>query len=155
MTPAINLLKKNKCDFKIHKYEHNPDCTNYGKEAAQKLGLDENRVFKTLLVELTPKELVVGVIPVNNSMSLKAIANHFKSKSGMMADKKEAQKVTGYLLGGISPLGQKKRLRTVIDISAKDFETIYVSGGKRGLDIEVLPQDLQKLLFCDFYDIKA
>lgn len=155
MTPAINILKKNKCDFKIHKYDHDPDCTNFGKEAAQKLGLDESRVFKTLLVQLTPKELVVGVIPVNKSMSLKAIANHFKAKSGVMADKKEAQKVTGYLLGGISPLGQKKRLRTVIDISAKDFDTIYVSGGKRGLDIEVLPQDLEKLLSCGFADIVA
>ncbi len=146
MTPAINLLRKNKCDFKIHKYDHDPACTNYGLEAAQKLGLDENRVFKTLLVELNPKELVVGIIPVNCSMSLKNIANSLKSKNANMADKNEAQKVTGYLLGGISPLGQKKRLRTVIDKSAYIFDTIYVSGGKRGLDIEIIPNDLKKLL---------
>lgn len=108
MTPAINLLKKNKCDYKIHKYDHDPACTNYGMEAVEKLGFDENRVYKTLLVELNPKELAVGIIPVNCSMSLKNIANALKVKSCKMADKNEAQKVTGYLLGGISPLGQKK-----------------------------------------------
>lgn len=146
MTPAINLLKKQKIDFTIHKYEHDPDCTNYGEEAALKLGLDENRVFKTLLVELNPKELAVGIIPVNCTMSLKNISNALKSKSAKMADKNEAQKVTGYLLGGISPLGQKKRLKTVINETAFDYETIFVSGGKRGLDIELKPNDLLKLL---------
>lgn len=146
MTPAINLLKKNKYDFKIHKYNHDPSCVNYGEEAAQKLGLDENQVFKTLLVELNTKELAVGVIPVNCSMSLKSIAASLKAKSAKMADKQEAQKVTGYLLGGISPLGQKKRLKTVINESAFNFETIFVSGGKRGLDIELNPIDLKKLL---------
>lgn len=155
MTPAINLLKKNKCDFKIHKYDHDPECTNFGEEAAQKLGLDENQVFKTLLVELNPKELVVGIIPVNCSMSLKNIATALKAKSAIMADKKEAQKVTGYLLGGISPLGQKKRLRTVLNDTALNYKTIYVSGGRRGLDIEVKPKDLEKLLNCVITNITA
>ncbi|PLY07667.1 MAG: Cys-tRNA(Pro) deacylase [Arcobacter sp.] len=155
MTPAINLLKKNKCDFKMHKYDHDPACTNYGLEAAQKLGFDENRVYKTLLVELNPKELAVGIIPVNCSMSLKNISSALKVKNAKMADKNEAQKVTGYLLGGISPLGQKKRLRTVIDESAFDFETIYVSGGKRGLDIEVKADDIKKLLSASSYNITA
>jgi len=155
MTPAINLLKKNKCDFKIHKYDHDPACINYGEEAAQKLGLDEKQVFKTLLVELGPKELAVAVIPVCNQLSLKNIANAFKAKKAVMADKQEAQKVTGYLLGGISPLGQKKRLKTVIDESAKAYETIFVSGGKRGLDIEVKPNDLIKLLNASFYEVTA
>jgi len=146
MTPAINLLKKEKCDFKIHKYDHDPECTNFGEEAAQKLGLDENQVYKTLLVELTPRELIVCVLPVANQLSLKDVANAFDVKKAVMANKDEAQKVTGYLLGGISPLGQKKLLRTLLDESVNKFETIFVSGGKRGLDIEVIPKDLQKLL---------
>jgi Cys-tRNA(Pro)/Cys-tRNA(Cys) deacylase len=153
MTPAINLLKKNKCEFKIHKYKHDPACTDYGNEAASELGVDENRVFKTLLVELSPKELVVCVLPVNKKLFLKAISNFFKAKNATMADKQEAQKVTGYLLGGISPLGQKKRLKTLIDKSILDFETIFVSGGKRGLDIEVLPSDLEALLSASFKTI--
>lgn len=146
MTPAINLLKKNKCSFKIHKYHHDPKCTNYGEEAARKLNLDENKVFKTLLVELNPKELIVAILPVNCSLSLKNVANIFKVKNAKMADKQEAEKVTGYLLGGISPLGQKKKLRTVINQSAFNYETIFVSGGKRGLDIELKPKDLEKFL---------
>lgn len=155
MTPAINLLKKNKCDFKIHKYDHDPACTNYGDEAAQKLGLDENQVFKTLLAELNPKELVVCVIPVNKSLSLKDVASTFKAKSAKMADKAEAQKVTGYLLGGISPLGQKKVLKTLIHESANSFDTIFVSGGKRGLDIEIEASILEKLLRAKITNITA
>jgi Cys-tRNA(Pro)/Cys-tRNA(Cys) deacylase len=146
MTPAINLLKKNKCEFKIHKYEHDSECTNYGEEAAQKLGLNENQVFKTLLVELTPKELAVCVIPVSKQLSLKEVAAIFDVKKAQMANKDEAQKVTGYLLGGISPLGQKKRLKTAIDKSAFNFDTIFVSGGKRGLDIELKAEVIKKLL---------
>ncbi|OCL99581.1 Cys-tRNA(Pro)/Cys-tRNA(Cys) deacylase YbaK [Aliarcobacter thereius] len=107
MTPAINILKKNKCDFKIHKYDHDPSCTNFGNEAVEKLGLDANQVYKTLLVELSPKELFVCVLPVSNTLSLKDVANSFDVKKAQMAQKDEAQKVTGYLLGGISPLGQK------------------------------------------------
>ena len=155
MTPAINLLKKNKCDFKIHKYDHDPECTNFGEEAALKLGLDENQVYKTLLVELTPKELVVCVLPVANQLSLKEVASAFDVKKAVMANKDEAQKVTGYLLGGISPLGQKKLLRTVLDESVNKFETIFVSGGKRGLDIEVKPEDIIKLLNAKYHNIKA
>ncbi|RZV13549.1 Cys-tRNA(Pro) deacylase [Aliarcobacter butzleri] len=155
MTPAINLLKKNKCDFKIHKYEHDSDCTNFGDEAVEKLGLDANQVYKTLLVELTPKELVVCVLPVANQLSLKEVATIFGVKKGEMASKDEAQKVTGYLLGGISPLGQKKLLRTVLDESTKSFETIFISGGKRGLDIEVKPKDLEVLLKAKIGKITA
>jgi len=155
VTPAINLLKKNKCDFKIHKYEHDSDCTNFGDEAVEKLGLDANQVYKTLLVELTPKELVVCVLPVANQLSLKEVATIFGVKKGEMASKDEAQKVTGYLLGGISPLGQKKLLRTVLDESTKSFETIFISGGKRGLDIEVKPKDLEVLLKAKIGKITA
>ncbi|MFW2600221.1 Cys-tRNA(Pro) deacylase [Aliarcobacter butzleri] len=155
MTPAINLLKKNKCDFKIHKYEHDSDCTNFGDEAVEKLELDANQVYKTLLVELTPKELVVCVLPVANQLSLKEVATIFGVKKAEMASKDEAQKVTGYLLGGISPLGQKKLLRTVLDESTKSFETIFISGGKRGLDIEVKPKDLEVLLKAKIGKITA
>ncbi|MCT7604531.1 Cys-tRNA(Pro) deacylase [Aliarcobacter butzleri] len=155
MTPAINLLKKNKCDFKIHKYEHDSDCTNFGDEAVEKLGLDANQVYKTLLVELTPKELVVCVLPVANQLSLKEVATIFGVKKAEMASKDEAQKVTGYLLGGISPLGQKKLLRTVLDESTKSFETIFISGGKRGLDIEVKAKDLEVLLKAKIGKITA
>jgi Cys-tRNA(Pro)/Cys-tRNA(Cys) deacylase len=155
MTPAINLLKKNKCDFKIHKYDHDPACTDFGDEAVEKLGLDAKQVYKTLLVELSPKELVVCVLPVSNQLSLKEVASAFDVKKAVMANKDEAQKVTGYLLGGISPLGQKKLLRTVLDESVKSFETIFISGGKRGLDIEVKPQDLEKLLRPKIKNIKT
>ena len=153
MTPAIDLLKKNKCDFKIHKYDHDPACTNFGDEAVVKLGLDASQVYKTLLVELTPKQLVVCVLPVENQLSLKDVASAFDVKKAVMANKDEAQKVTGYLLGGISPLGQKKLLKTVLDESVNKFETIFISGGKRGLDIEVKPKDLQKLLNSLIYGI--
>ncbi|HJE03828.1 Cys-tRNA(Pro) deacylase [Aliarcobacter thereius] len=146
MTPAINILKKNKCDFKIHKYDHDPACTNFGNEAVEKLGLDANQVYKTLLVELSPKELVVCVLPVSNTLSLKDVANSFDVKKAQMAQKDEAQKVTGYLLGGISPLGQKKLLRTILDESVRKFENIFISGGKRGLDIEVKVKDLETIL---------
>ena len=153
MTPAIEMLKKNKCDFKIHKYDHDPACTNFGDEAVIKLGLDASQVYKTLLVELTPKQLVVCVLPVKNQLSLKDVASAFDVKKAVMANKDEAQKVTGYLLGGISPLGQKKLLKTVLDESVNKFETIFISGGKRGLDIEVKPKDLQKLLNSLIYGI--
>lgn len=155
MTPAIEMLKKNKCDFKVHKYDHDPACTNFGDEAVIKLGLDASQVYKTLLVELTPKQLVVCVLPVENQLSLKDVANAFDVKKAVMANKDEAQKVTGYLLGGISPLGQKKLLKTVLDESVNKFETIFISGGKRGLDIEVKPKDLQKLLNSLIYGIVA
>lgn len=146
MTPAIKVLKKHNSDFILHKYKHDTSCTNYGDEAVEKLSLDKKRVFKTLLVELTPKQLVVCVVPVENQLNLRQVAIFFKAKKALMADKQEAQKVTGYLLGGISPLGQKKRLKTLINKSATSFDTIYISGGKRGLEIELKAQDLVNIL---------
>ena len=153
MTPAINELKKHKIAFVMHKYKHDPKVSNYGLEAAEKLNLDAARVYKTLLVELNPKELVVCIIPVNKSLNLKAVASSFESKNALMANKDEAQKATGYLLGGISAFGQKKKHRTLLDVSAKDFLTIYISGGKRGLDIEVNPKDIIKVLNSKYEDL--
>lgn len=137
----------------MHKYKHDPKVTNYGLEAADKLNLDASRVYKTLLVELNPKELVVNIIPVNKSLNLKAVASFFKSKNALMANKDEAQKATGYKLGGISAFGQKKKHRTLLDSSAQEFETIYISGGKRGLDIEVSPCDIIDFLNSNYENI--
>lgn len=153
MTPAVKYLNKHKLKYNIHKYNHEATCINYGKEAADKLGLDSKRVFKTLLVELSSEQLAVGVIPVSGTMSLKEIAKALKAKSAKMADKEKVQKTTGYLLGGVSPFGQKKRLKTVLDLSALDYETIYVSGGRRGLDLEVKPEDIVKILGAIVFDI--
>jgi Cys-tRNA(Pro)/Cys-tRNA(Cys) deacylase len=155
LTPAINELKKHKVTFVMHKYKHDPKVTNYGLEAADKLNLDAARVYKTLLVELNPKELVVCIIPVNKSLSLKAVASFFDSKNALMANKDEAQKATGYLLGGISAFGQKKKHRTLLDVSAKTFETIYISGGKRGLDIELNPEDIIKVLNSNYENLSV
>ena len=146
MTPAITLLKQQKTAFNVHSYEHDPQATSYGMEAVEKLGLAANTVFKTLLVEIDKQELVVAVIPVAKQLSLKLLASVAQSKKAKMADPDQAQRSTGYLLGGISPLGQKKRLRTFIDQSAMEHVTIHVSAGRKGLEIELSPHSLQQLL---------
>ncbi|MBI6853944.1 Cys-tRNA(Pro) deacylase [Pseudomonas lijiangensis] len=137
MTPALDLLKKVRAEHRIHSYEHDPKAASYGLEAAEKLGLEPARVFKTLLASTEKGELLVAVVPVAGTLDLKALASAAAAKKTEMADPAAAQRATGYLLGGISPLGQKKRLRTFIDQSAQPFETIYVSAGRRGLEVEL------------------
>jgi Cys-tRNA(Pro)/Cys-tRNA(Cys) deacylase len=145
MTPGINSAKKAKIPHRVHEYSHDESSESYGLEAAKKMGVSEQRVFKTLVVSLDNKELAVGIIPVSSLLSMKLIAKASGVKRAAMADKSEVERSTGYVLGGVSPLGQKKRLKTIIDSSAKNYSTIYVSAGRRGLEIELSPDDLTKL----------
>ena len=153
MTPGITAAKRSKIDFKVHTYTHDPSAASYGREAVEKLGLPEARVFKTLVVSLADGRLAVGVLPVSMQLDMKRIAGVMGVKKAAMADKADVQRATGYVLGGVSPLGQKQRLPTVIDRSAKDHPTIFVSAGRRGLDIELQPEDLRRLVNGVFADI--
>lgn len=150
MTPAINLAKKNKIQYTVHEYTHDTSVQSYGLEASQKLGVEEERVFKTLVVMLPDNSLAVAIIPVSHKLNMKQMAKAIGVKKCVMASKVDVEKSTGYILGGVSPLGQKKLLKTVIDSSAQNFETIFVSAGKRGLDIEISPADFQKLIKSTF-----
>lgn len=152
MTPACKLLKTQKIEYSIHEYEHDANAKSFGLEAAEKLGLQVEEVFKTLLVT-DEKQYFVAVLPVNHQLNLKKVAAACGCKKLQMADSKHAERLTGYLVGGISPIGQKKRLKTVIDVSAEKLNKIYVSGGKRGLDIGLKPADLAKVLNAQFVDV--
>ncbi len=146
MTPAILMAKKAAIEFKTHQYTHDPNHASYGEEAAEKLQVDAARVFKTLVVSLDGRKLAVAVVPVSCMLDMKMAAKAFKVKKAEMAPAAEAERATGYVLGGVSPLGQKRWLPTMIDQSANGFETIFVSAGRRGLEIELKAQDLCRLL---------
>ncbi|SOC54419.1 Cys-tRNA(Pro) deacylase [Ornithinimicrobium cerasi] len=140
-TPATVTLDRAGVPYEVRAYDHDPAAPSYGLEAAEALGVEPARVFKTLLVD-TDRGLGVGIVPVDALLDLKAMAAALGTKKATMADPAAAERTTGYVVGGISPVGQKKALPTVLDVSAEQFPTILVSGGKRGLDLELSPADL-------------
>lgn len=153
MTPAIKALEKAGATFKIHEYRHDPTAESYGLEAAEKLGVEASRVFKTLVVMLDTKDYAVGIIPVSAMLGMKQIAKAAGAKKAVMADKQLVERMTGYVLGGVSPFGQKKLLKTFVHASAKNHTSIYVSAGRRGLEVEVAPEVFQTLLGATFFDL--
>ncbi|MEZ5185909.1 MAG: Cys-tRNA(Pro) deacylase [Candidatus Nanopelagicales bacterium] len=140
-TRAMVTLNDAGIPFAVHEYIHDPDVTAFGLEAAQALQIDPARVFKTLLADVEG-ELVVACIPVSSPLSLKALAAAVGAKKATMAEPKRAEKATGYVVGGISPIGQRRLLPTILDDSAVEHSTVFVSGGRRGLDIEIKPEHL-------------
>lgn len=131
--------------YTIHEYERGEDLRDFGREAAEQLGLDHDQVFKTLVV-VADDELVVAVVPVSCQLSMKRVAAAVGAKKAVMCEPARAERSSGYIVGGISPIGQRKPLRTVVDESAELFEVVYVSGGKRGLDIGLAPSDMVDIL---------
>lgn len=142
MTPAVLAARRAGVSHQLHEYAHDPAHPSYGLEAAEKMGVAAERVFKTLVVGLDSAELVVGIVPVSTTLNMKAIAKAAGAKKAAMADATLVQRSSGYVLGGVSPLGQKKPLRTFLDSSAIQFSSIFVSAGRRGLEIELSPADL-------------
>ncbi|MGA2529917.1 MAG: Cys-tRNA(Pro) deacylase [Acidimicrobiales bacterium] len=139
-TPAVELVVRSGRTYHLHEYSHDP-AAPFGLEAAQALGVEAERVFKTLVVSLLGR-FAVAVIPVSCELDLKAMARALGAKKVVMAEPSEAERVTGYVIGGISPLGQKRRLATVVDKSASSWPTVFVSGGQRGVELELAPSDL-------------
>ena len=145
MTPAVEAAKAAGVSYEVVQYEHDEGAESYGLEAADVLGVAPERVFKTLIAKMDGRAFAVGIVPVALRLDLKALAAAAGARKAEMADPAEAQRATGYVVGGISPLGQKRRLLTVLDESALAHDTIYVSGGRRGLEIVVAPGDLARL----------
>lgn len=155
MTPAIAQLNKLSLPFQLHQYQHDANCKSFGLEAVEKLNVAEECVFKTLVVDVDNSYLAVAIIPVALSLSLKKIAKALGAKKVKMADAIKVQNSTGYVLGGVSPLGQKKTLKTLLDSSATVLETLYISGGKRGLEIELAPRHLINSLQASYASITS
>lgn len=151
-TPATVALDAAGIRYALHPYEHDPSSASFGLEAAAALRVDPDRVFKTLLAEVDGR-LVVGVVPVSGRLDLKALAAAVGGRKAAMADPAVAQRRTGYVVGGISPIGQKHPHETVVDETAELFETVFVSGGRRGLDIELAPGDLVRITAAVVADV--
>lgn len=154
MTPAINELERSTVDYTVHTFEPSGDLRDVGIEASVRLGLDPDQVFKTLLVNVDGA-FAVAVVPVSTKLSLKAVGVVVGSKRVAMAEPDDAERVTGYVRGGISPFGQRKRLPTLLDETAFVFDEIFVSGGRRGLDVGVAPADLVRVLDATVADIAS
>jgi Cys-tRNA(Pro)/Cys-tRNA(Cys) deacylase len=143
-TPATQALTRTKAPFTVHEYVHDPASGSYGEEAAKALGVEPGRVFKTLVAQVDGA-LHVAIVPVTGELDLKALAAAIGRKRATMADPDAAERTTGYVRGGISPLGQRKQLPTVLDATAEQHPTVFVSAGRRGLEVEVAPADLARL----------
>jgi len=153
MTPAVKQIENEKINYQLHQYLHNANAKSFGEEAAEKLNVNSIQVFKTLIVITDCQQLAVAIVPVIAQLNLKLMAKALKVKKVKMAEAKKVEASTGYVLGGVSPLGQKRKLITIVDNSSKNFDTIYVSGGKRGLEIELNANDLAKLTQGSFAEI--
>ena len=155
MTPAIEAIQKARVEYTLHPYEHDPGSRSYGLEAAEKLGVPPTLVYKTLVVRCQPDGLAVAVVPVSCQLDLKRFAAARGVKKAAMADTAELTRATGYIPGGVSPLGQKRRLPVVIDRSVEAHERVYISAGKRGLDVSLRPADLIRLVSAELGEIAA
>jgi len=153
MTPAIEQAEQLGLDYRIHRYKAGKHSGNWGQGAAERLGLDPARVFKTLVVKLDDRELAVAVIPVACRLDLKRLARAFGARKAAMAAADEVTRSSGYVLGGVSPLGQKRKLRTLIDTRAQGLDRLFVSAGRRGLEIELAPQALLRATAASFAEI--
>jgi Cys-tRNA(Pro)/Cys-tRNA(Cys) deacylase len=152
-TPATTVARRAGIDFAVHEYEHDPRAPAYGREAAERLGLDPARVFKTLVVALDGARMVTALVPVECELDLKALAGVAGAKRAALADAGDAQRATGYVVGGISPLGQRQRLTTFVDGSAPADGRVFVSAGRRGLELELSLGDLLALTGGQVADI--
>tara|TARA_B110000090_G_C13316383_1_gene421726 strand:+ start:361 stop:840 length:480 start_codon:yes stop_codon:yes gene_type:complete len=158
MTPAVEQAKKQKIPFKLHHYSHNVNASSFGLEAAEKLAVDARQVFKTLVISTiinNNEQLAVAIIPVECQLNLKLMAKALNTKKVKMAAAKLVESSTGYVLGGVSPLGQKKRLITLIDSTSQLFSTVFVSGGKRGLEIELSAKNLAQMTKANFCELTS
>ena len=153
MTPAINAAKQRGIRYQVHQYQHQSSAQGYGLQAAEKMGIAPQKIFKTLVVMLDNKTLAVAIVPVSSQLNMKLMAIAIGAKKAVMATPLDVQRSTGYVLGGVSPLGQKKKLATIIDSSAKQHASIFVSAGRRGLEIELDPQDLQTVTSGKFAEL--
>jgi Cys-tRNA(Pro)/Cys-tRNA(Cys) deacylase len=154
VTPAVLALEAAGIAFTVHEYDRGDDLHDFGREAADALGLDHDQVFKTLVVA-ADDDLVVVIIPVSCQLSMKRVAAAVGAKRAAMCEPARAERSSGYVVGGISPIGQRRPLRTVIDETAELFDTVYVSGGRRGMDIGLAPTDLVALLQATVAPITA